>query len=280
MQLILISGLSGAGKSTALKILEDSGYYCVDNLPIPMLEQLINLYTQYNYKKIALSVDTRSSPMLEQLPKSIKVLQQQGVKTQIIYLDAKDDILIKRFSETRRKHPLSDGKNTVSDCIKQERRMLEPVEAIAHKIDTSDLSANTLRNFVKQFVNADFSQLNIIIQSFGFKYGLPIDSDFVFDARCLANPYYDPEIRDFNGMQQPIIDFLDKQEKVQEMCQDIYELIGKWLHEFAADNRNYLTISIGCTGGKHRSVYLVEKLATMFKQQYSYQVLKRHRQID
>ena len=280
MQLILISGLSGAGKSTALKILEDSGYYCVDNLPIPMLEQLINLYTQYNYKKIALSVDTRSSPMLEQLPKSIKVLQQQGVKTQIIYLDAKDDILIKRFSETRRKHPLSDGKNTVSDCIKQERRMLEPVEAVAHKIDTSDLSANTLRNFVKQFVNADFSQLNIIIQSFGFKYGLPIDSDFVFDARCLANPYYDPEIRDFNGMQQPIIDFLDKQEKVQEMCQDIYELIGKWLHEFAADNRNYLTISIGCTGGKHRSVYLVEKLATMFKQQYSYQVLKRHRQID
>ncbi len=280
MQLILISGLSGAGKSTALKILEDSGYYCVDNLPIPILEQLINLYTQYNYKKIALSVDTRSSPMLEQLPKSIKILQQQGVKTQIIYLDAKDDILIKRFSETRRKHPLSDGKNTVSDCIKQERLMLEPIESIAHKIDTSDLSANTLRNFVKQFVNADFSQLNIILQSFGFKHGLPIDSDFVFDVRCLANPYYDPAIRDFNGMQQPIIDFLDKQEKVQEMCQDIYELIGKWLQEFAADNRNYLTISIGCTGGKHRSVYLVEKLATMFKQKYSYQVLKRHRQIN
>ncbi len=279
MQLILISGLSGAGKSTALKILEDSGYYCVDNLPIPMLEQLISLYTQNNYQKIALSVDTRSSPMLEQLSKSIKTLQHQGVTTQVIYLDAKTDVLIKRFSETRRKHPLSDGENTIGDCIIQERHMLEPIEIIAHKIDTSDLSANTLRNFIKHFVNADYSQLNIVIQSFGFKYGLPIDSDFVFDVRCLANPYYDPQIRDFNGTEQPIIAFLDAQTKVQEMCHDIFNLISKWLNEFAEDNRNYLTISIGCTGGKHRSVYIVEALAHMLKQQHNYQILTRHRQI-
>ena len=279
MQLILISGLSGAGKSTALKILEDSGYYCVDNLPIPMLEQLINLYSTYNYQKIALSVDTKSSPMLEQLPKSIKILQQKGINTQILYLDAKNDILIKRFSETRRKHPLSDGENTISDCIQQERQRLEPIESIAHKIDTSDLSANTLRSFVKNFVNADYFQLNIVLQSFGFKYGLPIDSDFVFDVRCLANPYYDPKIRDFNGMQQPIIEFLNAQKKVQEMCQDIFNLISKWLNEFAEDNRNYLTISIGCTGGKHRSVYIAEALAMRLRQQHNYQILTRHRQL-
>lgn len=279
MQLILLSGLAGAGKSTALKILEDSGYYCVDNLPPPMLVQLIETYAlSTDAKKIAVSVDTRSYAMLRQLPNAIQNLATLGIETKIIFLDARTEVLITRFSETRRKHPLSDGKKTISDCIREEQEILSSISPLAHRIDTSDLSANNLRNIIKQFVNADYSQLNIVIQSFGFKYGLPIDSDFVFDVRCLPNPHYDPAIRNFNGTETPIIEFLDKQAKVQLMIQDIYAMLSRWLSEFSRDNRNYVTISIGCTGGKHRSVYITDKLSKLILQS-GYKTITRHRQI-
>jgi UPF0042 nucleotide-binding protein len=279
MQLILISGMAGAGKTTALRILEDSGYYCVDNLPPPMLLQLIEMHAlNSDVKKIAVGVGTSSLYFLRQFPNAIAELHKLGIEVKIIYLDAQSDILIKRFSETRRKHPLSDINKTVTDCINEEREILATVSNLSHHIDTSELTANGLRNIIKQFVNADYSQLNIVIQSFGFKYGLPIDSDFVFDVRCLPNPYYDPKIRDFNGTDDVIIKFLDDQVKVQEMIHDIYKFITKWLNEFSLDNRNYVTIAIGCTGGRHRSVYIAEKLAKLIEF-VGYKTLIRHRQI-
>lgn len=280
MQLILLSGLAGAGKSTALRILEDSGYYCVDNLPPPMLVQLIEVYAlSSDATKIAVSIDTRSHSMLRQLPNAILNVQNLGIETKIIFLDASREVLIKRFSETRRKHPLSDGNKTISDCITEEIELLAAIYELAHKIDTSNLSANGLRAIIKQFVNADYSQLNIVIQSFGFKYGLPIDSDFVFDVRCLPNPHYDHSIRDFNGTEQPIIDFLEKETKVKSMINDIYTMVCPWLIEFSQDNRNYVTISIGCTGGKHRSVYIAERLSELITKA-GYKTIIRHRQLQ
>ena len=280
MQLILISGLAGAGKSTALRILEDSGYNCVDNLPPSMLIQLVEMYGSiYNSKKIAVSLDTRSLTLLRQLPSAIKNLKQLGTLTKIIFLEAREDVLIKRFSETRRRHPLSDDKKTISDCIFEEQEVLSSISLMAHRIDTSDLSANNLRSIVKQFVEADYSQLTTVIQSFGFKYGLPIDSDFVFDVRCLPNPHYDKEISHFNGLDEPIINFLNKEDKVKKMISDIYNMVSPWIKEFILDNRNYLTISIGCTGGKHRSVYIAEKLAQMIKTD-NYKTIIRHRHIN
>jgi UPF0042 nucleotide-binding protein len=280
MQLILLSGLAGAGKSTALRILEDSGYYCVDNLPPPMLVQLIEVYAlTSDATKIAVSIDTRSRSMLRQLPNAILNVQNLGIETKIIFLDASREVLIKRFSETRRKHPLSDGKKTISDCIAEESELLFGINSMAHRIDTSNLTANGLRAIIKQFVNADYSQLNIVIQSFGFKYGLPIDSDFVFDVRCLPNPHYDKNIRDFNGTDAPIIDFLEKEPKVQNMINDIYTMVRPWLLEFSQDNRNYVTISIGCTGGKHRSVYIAEQISELISKA-GYKTITRHRQLQ
>lgn len=279
MKVILISGLSGAGKSTALKILEDSGYYCVDNLPITLLENLVQIYSSYGYNKIAVGIDTKTSPILDQLPKSIKVLRNNNIDVRSIYLDASDTSLITRFSETRRKHPLSSDIRTVEESIAMERDLLCDISTFSHRIDTSILSANALRRIIKEFVEADFNQMNIIIQSFGFKYSVPIDSDFVFDVRCLPNPHYDKSIRDYNGTQQPIIDFLNKEESVQKMLHDIYNMVSNWFNEFSKDNRNYLTISIGCTGGKHRSVYLTEALSKLIKNNFQYSVIARHRQL-
>jgi RNase adapter protein RapZ len=279
MELVLISGLAGAGKSTALKILEDSSYFCIDNLPPSLLPDLIDLYhNSNNTRKIAVSIDSRSHAMLSELPNIISSIDKSGIKLKFIFLDARDDILVNRFSETRRRHPLSDENKTITDCILKERGELSEIANIAHHIDTSNLSANTLRRMIKEFVEADYSQMNIVIQSFGFKYGLPIDSDFMFDVRCLPNPHYDPKIKDFNGLEKPIIDFLSTQEKVQAMILDIYNMINNWFDDFSYDNRNYLTVSIGCTGGKHRSVYITEEIAKLIRRS-GYKALTRHRQI-
>jgi UPF0042 nucleotide-binding protein len=279
MQIVLVSGLSGAGKSTALRILEDSGYYCVDNLPLTMLEQLADIYQHYGYTNIAVGVDTRTSPLLDQFPKSIKELRKKSIDVRAIYLDATTDCLVTRYSETRRKHPLSFGSRTVEECIEIERDLLADISLVAHRVDTSDLSANSLRKIIKEFVQADFNQLNIIVQSFGFKFGLPIDSDFVFDVRCLPNPHYDKSISKFNGTEQPIIDFLAQEPAVENMLHDIYTMVSRWFDAFSQDNRNYLTIAIGCTGGKHRSAYLAEKLTQLIRHTFPYNVISRHRQL-
>lgn len=279
MKIILVSGVSGAGKSTALRILEDNNYYCVDNIPLVMLEQLILLYTEFNYNKIAIGIDTKTSPLLRHLPKVLKVLKNNGIDLKLLYLDASDHCLVTRFSETRRRHPLTNETRTIEESIEFERNNLSEIAHLSHRIDTSDLSANALRKLVKDFVEADSKQMNIIVQSFGFKYGLPSDSDFVFDVRCLPNPHYSKDIKDFNGTQEPIIKFLEKEPQVIQMKDDIYNMLSGWFDNFSNDNRNYLTIGIGCTGGKHRSVYLAETISKMIRDNFSYTVITRHRQM-
>lgn len=279
MKIIIVSGASGAGKSTALRILEDNDYYCVDNIPLIMLEQLVSLYTEFNYNKIAIGIDTKTSPLLHNLPKVLKVLRNNGIEAKLLYLDASNECLVTRFSETRRKHPLSNELRTIEESINLERKNLSEIAYLSHRIDTSDLSANSLRKLVKDFVEAGSKQMNIIVQSFGFKYGLPQDSDFVFDVRCLPNPHYNKEIKDFNGTQEPIIAFLEKEPLVIKMRDDIYNMVSNWFDLFSNDNRNYITIGIGCTGGKHRSVYLTEAVSKLIRENFSYTVITRHRQM-
>ena len=276
MRLILISGLSGSGKSVALRALEDSGFYCVDNLPATMLPEAMAMYADFGYKDIAISVDTRSGPTLGALPKVVESLKSQGIDVRLLFLEAKPETLVKRFSETRRRHPLSDTGITVEESILLEQEMLAEVLDLGTRIDTSELSANALRSWVRELVDADSNQLTLIFESFGFKHGVPQDADFVFDARCLPNPYYDPQLRPFTGRDQPIIDFFAGHQEVAEMIADIQAMIAKWLPCYGKENRSYLTVAVGCTGGQHRSVYIIENLARAFPDR---QVLVRHRQL-
>jgi UPF0042 nucleotide-binding protein len=277
VQLFLISGLSGSGKSVALKVLEDSGYYCVDNLPAELLHVLTNNLKSAGVTKVAVSVDVRSGFGVLLLPLYIDKLKKHNVDVHVLFLDAKDETLVKRFSETRRLHPLSDGVKTLPECVAHERELLTEIASIGHHIDTSDLNANALRAWVKQFIALDRVRLTLLFESFGFKNGLPLDADFVFDVRCLPNPHYDSELRAFTGRDQPVIDFLDNTPLAQKMFEDIRNFVESWLPSFIADNRSYLTVAIGCTGGQHRSVYFAEKLTQHFKAQQ--QVLLRHREL-
>ncbi|TAJ80425.1 MAG: RNase adapter RapZ [Gallionellaceae bacterium] len=278
MKLFLISGLSGSGKSVALKVLEDSDYYCVDNLPVELLPALIANLQQSGYSRCAVSIDVRSGGSMHELPHYIDQLKQRGVDVHLLFLDAQTDTLVKRFSETRRRHPLGDDKRTLPECVQQERELLNEISRIGHHIDTSDIGANTLRFWVKDFVQADRSKLTLLFQSFGFKYGVPLDSDLVFDVRCLPNPHYNEQLRPLTGRDAPVIEFLEQTASVQKMYGDIRRFVEEWLPCFIADNRNYLTVAIGCTGGQHRSVYLAEKLARHFKA--GQQVLVRHRELS
>jgi UPF0042 nucleotide-binding protein len=277
VQLFLISGLSGSGKSVALNVLEDSSYYCVDNLPAELLQVLINNLKLAGVKKVAVSVDVRSGFNVVLLPLYIDKLKQHGVDVHVLFLDAKDETLVKRFSETRRLHPLNDGVKTLPECVALERELLAEIANIGHHIDTSDLNANALRAWITQFIALDRARLTLLFESFGFKNGLPLDADLVFDVRSLPNPHYDPVLRPLTGRDQAVIDFLDNTEQVQKMFADIRNFVESWLPSFVADNRSYLTVAIGCTGGQHRSVYFAEKLAQHFKSQQ--QVLLRHREL-
>lgn len=277
MQLFLISGLSGSGKSVALKTLEDAGYYCVDNLPAELLETLLDNLRSTDTQKIAVSVDIRSGNSVLLLPVYIDQIKQQGVDVHLLFLDAKDETLVKRFSETRRLHPLNDSVMTLPECVAYERELLSVVATNAHRIDTSDLGANALRAWVKQFIQLDRARLTLLFQSFGFKHGIPLDADFVFDVRCLPNPHYDPLLRPLTGRDAPVIEFLDATPATQQMYGDICSFIERWLPSFVTDNRSYLTVAVGCTGGQHRSVYLTERLSRYFQTQQ--QVLVRHREL-
>jgi RNase adapter protein RapZ len=277
MQLFLISGLSGSGKSVALNVLEDSGYYCVDNLPAELLHVLTNNLRLASIQKVAVSVDVRSGSNVVLLPQYIDKLKQQNIDVRVLFLDAKDETLVKRFSETRRMHPLSDGVRTLPECVALERELLAEISNIGHHIDTSDLNANALRVWIKQFIALDQARLTLLFESFGYKNGLPLDADLVFDVRCLPNPHYDPVLRPLTGRDKLVIEFLDGTPLAQKMYSDIRDFIESWLPSFVADNRSYLTVAIGCTGGQHRSVYFAERLALHFKSQQ--QVLLRHREL-
>lgn len=275
MQIILITGLSGSGKSIVLNVLEDNGYYCVDNLPAEMLPQLIELLQEEGQSQIAVSIDARSGETLNDLPQHINTLKHQGFDLRTMFLEANTDTLVKRYSETRRRHPISDGVRTLSECIEMERDLLSRIVEIGHRVDTSDLSANTLRAWVKDFLNLDRSRITLLFESFGFKHGLPLDADYVFDVRCLPNPFYDLKLRSLTGKDPAVIAFLESQEDALGMLTDIRDFLEKWLPCFMRDNRSYLTIAIGCTGGQHRSVYFAETLAQHFRA--AHQVLVRHR---
>jgi UPF0042 nucleotide-binding protein len=277
MQLFLISGLSGSGKSIALKVLEDSGYYCVDNLPADMLAALVEHLQRAGYSNIAVSIDVRSANSVQRLPPLLQQIKQQGVDVHVLFLDAQSDTLVKRFSETRRLHPLSDGVRTLPECVSQERELLTEISDIGHHIDTTELNANALRAWIKQFIKLDRARLTLLFQSFGYKHGIPLDSDLVFDVRCLPNPHYDALLRPLTGRDADVIKFLDNTAGAQDMFSDIRDFIERWLPSFVSDNRSYLTVAIGCTGGQHRSVYLAEKLAHYFEHQQ--QVLVRHREL-
>jgi len=278
MQLFLISGLSGSGKSVALKVLEDSSYYCVDNLPVELLPSLVNSLQQAGHTRVAVSIDVRSGGNVQQLPQHITGLKQQGIDVHLLFLEAQTDTLVKRFSETRRRHPLSDDQLTLPECVQREREMLADVGNIGHHIDTSEVGANTLRLWVKDFIHLDRARLTLLFQSFGFKHGLPLDADLVFDVRCLPNPHYDAALRPLTGRDTPVVEFLEKTPLTRKMFEDIRIFIETWLPHYVDDNRSYLTIAIGCTGGQHRSVYLVEKLAHHFERAQR-QVLLRHREL-
>jgi UPF0042 nucleotide-binding protein len=279
MQLVVLSGLSGSGKSIALNVLEDAGYNCVDNLPAPLLSELVHHLHVEGCERAAVAIDMRGGTSIAALPPQLRLLESEGIAIRFIFLDARDEKLIQRFSETRRRHPLGSENTTLAEAIAKEREALENLATLGHHIDTSNLRPNALRQIVKDFLAvAAESGLTLLFESFGFKHGLPLDADLVFDVRCLPNPYYDPHLRPLTGRDGAVIDFLEAQPEACAMLEDIRAFIARWLPAFIRDNRAYLTVAIGCTGGQHRSVFFAERLAAAFRDQA--RVLVRHRTLS
>jgi UPF0042 nucleotide-binding protein len=278
MKVVLISGLSGSGKSIALKVMEDAAYYCVDNLPAPLLSDLVRHLCMTGEERVAVAIDMRGGSSIAAIPPQIRQLEAEGFQLQFVFLDTRTDILIQRFSETRRRHPLAIDDVTLEEAIQLEREALTFLATIGHHIDTSYFRPNALRSAIKDFILTESQyELTLLFESFGFKHGLPLDADLVFDVRCLPNPHYDPELRPLTGRDAEVIAFLEAQEDVCRMEEDIRRFITSWLPAYKRDNRVYLTVAIGCTGGQHRSVYLAEKLASHFRDQAN--ILVRHRSL-
>jgi UPF0042 nucleotide-binding protein len=276
MRVVVVSGLSGSGKSVALKAMEDANFYCVDNLPAALLQEAVEYLRLLGIQDAALSIDSRSGATLVGLPQELEKLRKQ-VDLRVIFLTAKDETLVKRFSETRRRHPLNTGERSLEECIREEREMLSRISDNAHLMDTSDLAANVLREWIKDFLHLHTASFTLVFESFGFKHGIPMDADLVFDVRCLPNPHYNPYLKQLTGRDAPVIAFLQSQEQVTDMLEDIRAFVAKWLPSYIKDNRSYFTVGIGCTGGQHRSVYFTETLADHFRD--IQQVLIRHREL-
>lgn len=277
MQLILITGLSGSGKSVALAVMEDAGFYCVDNLPVNMIGNLVETLRASGTQRVALTIDVRTGEAITELPELVTLLRNDGIEVRVMFLEAKAETLIKRYSETRRRHPLSATGLTLPECIAREKELVAGISDMAHHIDTSDLAPNTLRAWVKDFAAAPVAGLTLLFESFGFKHGIPLDADFVFDVRCLPNPHYDPQLRPLTGCDAPVAEFLRETPDAMRMLEDINRFITDWLPAFERDNRSYLTVAIGCTGGRHRSVFFVETLAARFRDRT--RTLARHREL-
>lgn len=283
MKLTIISGRSGSGKSTVLHILEDRGYYCIDNLPASLLPTLADRIAadSTGIPNVAVSIDARNiSADLQQVPDIIQKLKEKDLPTEIIFLDANSHTLLKRFSESRRKHPLTTETLGLSEAIDKESDLLEALSVMANfSIDTSAMSLHQLRDVVKDRLIANSeTTLALLFQSFGYKNGVPMDADLVYDVRCLPNPYWDTALRSLTGLDQEVVDFLDSHAEVQQLHDDIRDFLQKWLPRFESNNRSYMTVSLGCTGGQHRSVYLVEKLGRHFTQSIN-NVQVRHREL-
>ena len=280
MKIILISGLSGSGKTIALNLLEDNGFFCIDNLPLELLPELIALHSHQRpaNDQIAISIDIRSNLNTHTAHETLIALRRAGHQVSLLFLEANEAVLLRRFSETRRSHPLARNHITLPESLHREREWLAPLREHAYCIDTSSLTAQQLRHLVAQWIGIDHNRLLVSIISFGFKHSAPPHADFVFDVRSLPNPYYDTALRPFNGTEEPIRQYLDSQPLVQEMVGDIKRFIGCWLPRMQEESRSYVTVGIGCTGGQHRSVYVCERLAEHFRPDY--QVLVRHRQLN
>ncbi|MFZ2170279.1 MAG: RNase adapter RapZ [Methylococcaceae bacterium] len=284
MKLLIVSALSGSGKSIALDTLEDCGYYCIDNLPVTLLQDFINhvmLADKKTYAKTAIGIDARNqSESLTNFSESLNLIRNKGIDCEIIFMQAEEATLLKRYSETRRKHPLTNYYIPLKEALKIEKEMLTPIARHANVvIDTSRTHYHQLRELIRdQFGERDFKNISLQFQSFGYKHGIPLDADFVFDARSLPNPYWIPELRALTGKDQPVIDFLKEQPLVGEFFQDITAFLVRWIPRFEAEGRSYLTVAIGCTGGQHRSVYLVDSLIKQFKSPIV-NVIVRHREL-
>jgi UPF0042 nucleotide-binding protein len=284
MKLVIISGLSGSGKSIALDTLEDCGYYCIDNLPIALLHDFVDhvmLENRETYQKTAIGIDARNqTENLADFPKNLQFIRDKGIECEVVYMQAEENIILKRYSETRRRHPLTTANRPLREALEIEQEVLRPFAVHADiTVDTSYTHYHQLRDLLKNRLGEKGkSSLSILFQSFGFKYGIPLDADFVFDARSLPNPYWVAELRGHNGKDQPVIDFLQRETIVQEFLQDISQFIERWAPRFESDNRSYLTIAIGCTGGQHRSVFLVEALGGYFRNKIP-NVIVRHREL-
>jgi UPF0042 nucleotide-binding protein len=286
LELVLITGMSGSGKSVALRALEDAGYFCVDNLPPELLLAFVELEQKNARRQVAIAMDVRTATSLPLVPGHLHELRARGVAVRPLFLDATTDTLVRRFSETRRRHPLSktaaeaeaDQHRAVVEAIELERELLADLREHAHVIDTSVLRNSQLQEYVKSLLSAPLAQLTLVFQSFSFKRGIPVDADYIFDVRMLPNPHYEPELRKLTGLDQPVIEYLGKSQEVQDMFADIAGFLENWLEPLARNHRSYVTVGIGCTGGQHRSVYLVEKLAAEFCGRWT--TLKRHREIQ
>ena len=278
MRIVIISGLSGSGKSIALNVLEDTSYYCVDNLPSQMLRQLASHLGRRGYEKVGVAIDIRGGDSIAMLPQQLAGLRARGCELEFLFLDARNEVLLKRYFETRRRHPLANEERTLTESIAEERRRLEYLAELGQHIDTSDLTPRALRDWIRQFIVADArGGLTLLFESFGFKHGVPLDADLVFDVRCLPNPYYESALRALTGRDRAVIDYLEADVDVARMRADIARFIGDWLPRYASDNRGYLTVGIGCTGGQHRSVYFAEWLGRCFRDRA--RVLVRHREL-
>ena len=287
LQVVLITGMSGSGKSVALHALEDAGFYCVDNLPPELLMPFVTLERQHNASRVAIAMDARNANALPLLPAQLTLLKDQGIKVKSLFLDATTGTLVRRYSETRRKHPLSQTmpeqseisqRRALVDAIETERELLGTLREQAHVIDTSIIRPSQLQGYVKSLITTADEQLTLVFESFAFKRGVPTDADYVFDVRMLPNPHYEPELRHLTGRDEAVAAFLRVQADVTQMQEQIQAFLNHWLDALARDHRSYVTVAIGCTGGQHRSVYLVEQLAGQFAAKWV--TLKRHRELE
>lgn len=284
-EVVLVTGISGSGKSVALHALEDAGFFCVDNLPPELLRAFVALEQQNKAGRVAIAMDVRSAVTLPLVPALLREFKVRGVQVRSLFLDATTDTLVRRFSETRRRHPLSAGtgsevdtRRALIDAIELERELLSDLRESAHVIDSSVLRSSQLQAHVKSLLSAPLSQLTLVFESFAFKRGIPVDADYVFDVRMLPNPHYEPALKDLTGLDQPVIDYLERAPEVERMIQQVEAFLRGWLEPLARDHRSYVTVAIGCTGGQHRSVYIVERLASAFGERWT--ALRRHRELD
>jgi RNase adapter protein RapZ len=282
VHLVVLTGMSGSGRTVALRAMEDFNFYCVDNLPAPLLPQLVKAVGRSHdgrNARIAVGIDVRSED-LDRMPGMLSELAGAGVQVHLVFFDSRDEVLLKRYSETRRRHPLSAGGMSLADAIAHERKLLRPLMSIAeHVIDTSELNVHQLRRMIATEFAAASEGMTLLFESFAYKHGLPLDADFVFDARCLPNPHWNRTLRPLSGKDQPVREFLESQPMVGEFFSDISRFLDTWLPRFEHADRSYVTVSLGCTGGRHRSVYLAERLSEHFRKD-KHHVLTFHRELD